>query len=646
MKKLYLFLFTVMCVAFVSKADVTYKFHFTVEDPESVAIRICDYYDDSNVIQEFEVKEGLNDYEYTSTDGVNLIISAVEGKVLKIHKEDGSVNYDVTNNMLKLYLSSFDWGLGSGSEYTYTIKTFDEESFRSNSVKVTLDNPDGIRMTLRGGNVINAEQTEYEIPFNDVYEDMLTIRKANAEDLIYKITANGEEVTKQGLEYNIPLVDRSDVDDIKYITDIVITQDFPEDLMCTVKFVFTNGDPGCISSVTYDEIPVENFAAEEGFQVHPGKNLYVTFNRDDYKMVSYQKNDDDPYESSYISIVSQPISSDFTLTVTAEKYNVYNAILVIEDPATVKVETSSYPSTELELVAGENVVTFKDAMYANELKITARDGYEMARIYDATYDNEVTISTWGPTTTIYLKENSKFEISTNKIIRDKQLAFYVDDLSSLYYGVTFSRGGSSITAKAGYNLVDYRDADGSITINASYAESTSKYYLNDQLLDVTYFSYYTLSNPQDNDVIKLFYVPENAIEHTVTFDMVEGTLDGFEVKKDIVAAVDPTQPVSAVGKTQFTIAPVSREGSDLTVTVGEENVEAVDGVYTFETEGDTTVKVTKATSGIENIICGENGTADVYNLQGIRVARQAKAADVNALPAGIYVVNGQKVIVK
>ncbi|MDE6369206.1 MAG: hypothetical protein K2K94_08200, partial [Muribaculaceae bacterium] len=472
-----------------------------------------------------------------------------------------------------------------------------------------------------------------------------TIRTANTEDLIYKITANGEEVIKEGLQYNIPLVDRSDIDDIKYITEIVVTQDFPEDLLCTIKFVFTNGDPGCVTSVTYDEIPVENFAAEEGFQVHPGKNLYVTFNREHYKMVSYQKNDDDPYESSYISIVSQPISSDFTLTVTAEKYNVYDAILVIENPATVKVETSSYPSTELELVAGENVVTFTDAMYANELKITARDGNEIARIYDATYDNEVTISTWGPTTTIYLKENSRFEISTNKIIRDKNLAFYVDDLSGLYYGVTFSRGGSAITAQAGYNLVDYRDADGSITINASYAPSTSKYYLNGNLLDVTYFSYYTFT-PKDNDVVKLFYVPENAIEHTVTFDMVEGTLDGYEVKKDILAAVDPTQPVSAVGKTQFTISPVSREGSDLTVTIGDENVEAVDGVYTFETEGDTTVKVTKATSGIENVICGENGTADVYNLQGIRIARQAKATDVNALPAGIYVVNGQKVIVK
>ena len=80
--------------------------------------------------------------------------------------------------------------------------------------------------------------------------------------------------------------------------------------------------------------------------------------------------------------------------------------------------------------------------------------------------------------------------------------------------------------------------------------------------------------------------------------------------------------------------------------VGDSVIEAVDGVYTFETEGDTTVKVSNGTTGIESVISGENTTADVYNLQGIRVARQANADEVNALPAGIYVVNGQKVIVK
>ena len=646
MKKLYLFLFSVLCIAFVSKADRTYTFKFTVEEPENVTVKVCDYYDDEKVLEEFEVVKGLNTYEFTSTDGANMYINTVEGKVLKVHEEDGSVNYDVKDNALKIYLSPYDWGWGGPAEYTYTIKTFDEATFRPNTVKVTLDNPEGIRMTLRGGSVINTDKTEYEIPFNEDYEDMLTIRKADPEDLIYKITANGQEVIKDRLEYNIPLVDRSDVDDIKYITDVVITQDFPEGVMYTVKFVFTNGDPGCISSVTYGNDTIADFAGAEGFQVRPGKKLTANFNRDDYKIISYQKNDDEPYESSYLSLAAEVIGADFTLTVTADKYTYSDGVIVVDDPDAVKVTRYDYPYTEVELVAGENTVSFKNNGEDNRFNVTARDGYEVLRLYDAAYDEETTVSTWSSSTAISLKENSKFEITTGKVIRDMNVVFYADDLTNLWYGLQFSRGGFSINATEGYTLVDYREKDGKITVSATGATSDSKLYRNYEEIVQSYYSYYTIENIVDNEVIKLFFVPENAIEHTVTFDMVDGTLDGYEVKKDILAVVDPTEPVSAVGKTQFTIAPVAREGVALTVIVGDSVIEAVDGVYTFETEGDTTVKVSNGTTGIESVISGENTTADVYNLQGIRVARQANADEVNALPAGIYVVNGQKVIVK
>lgn len=640
-------MFTVLCLAFAAKADVTYTFNFTVEDPENVTIKICDYEDSSKVLEEIDVKEGLNSFEYVISgySYANLFVNVADGKLLKVHNENGSINYDVANNQLKIYLSPWAWG---STNYTYTIKTFDEATFRPNTVKVTIDNPEGIRMTLRGGNVINADKTEYEIPFNEEYEDVLTIRKAEAEELIYKITANGEEVVKDGLEYNIPLVDRSDEDNIKYVTDVVITQDFPADLTYNVKFVFTNGDPGCISSVTYGDVPVEDFANAEGTTVRPGKKLYVTFNTVDYKIISYQKNDKDPYESSYITIVSEIIGSDFTLTVNAEKYRELTAVLVIEDPETVKVSKGSYDNeVEYDIVAGENVITFSDKAWANDIKIAPRDGYELTRIYDVNNDKEIGIYSWADYTTIYMEENGRYEITTNKIYRDKQLVIFVDDTTPLWSGATFTRGGRKIEAEAGYNMIDFRDKDGLISISATGAPDGAKYYRNYEQLAIDYLSYFSIADPQDKDVIKLFFVGDNAVEHTVTFDMNEGVLDGYEVTKDIFAPVFPEFPVPAIGKTVFTIAPVTRAADDdLTITIGDKAIEPVDGVYSFETEADTTVKVTRATTGIENVISSENGTSDVYNLQGIRVARQANAADVNALPAGIYVVKGQKVIVK
>lgn len=59
----------------------------------------------------------------------------------------------------------------------------------------------------------------------------------------------------------------------------------------------------------------------------------------------------------------------------------------------------------------------------------------------------------------------------------------------------------------------------------------------------------------------------------------------------------------------------------------------------FQKAGDTAV---------ENIASDvvESDTVTVYNLQGIRVLKGAEKAAVNNLPAGLYIVNGKKVIVK
>lgn len=48
---------------------------------------------------------------------------------------------------------------------------------------------------------------------------------------------------------------------------------------------------------------------------------------------------------------------------------------------------------------------------------------------------------------------------------------------------------------------------------------------------------------------------------------------------------------------------------------------------------------------VEDII-GEDGPVDVFNLQGMSVLRQAMPDEINALPAGIYIANGKKILVR
>lgn len=58
----------------------------------------------------------------------------------------------------------------------------------------------------------------------------------------------------------------------------------------------------------------------------------------------------------------------------------------------------------------------------------------------------------------------------------------------------------------------------------------------------------------------------------------------------------------------------------------------------------------KTTAGIENIIADkaelESNTATVYNLQGVCVLKNAPKDAVSNLPAGLYIVNGKKVVIK
>jgi hypothetical protein len=68
--------------------------------------------------------------------------------------------------------------------------------------------------------------------------------------------------------------------------------------------------------------------------------------------------------------------------------------------------------------------------------------------------------------------------------------------------------------------------------------------------------------------------------------------------------------------------------------------------YQFDTvnDGDVIKIMFNETTGVENIAADANATFDVYNLQGVRVARNV--SNLNNLPAGIYIANGKKVVVK
>lgn len=67
---------------------------------------------------------------------------------------------------------------------------------------------------------------------------------------------------------------------------------------------------------------------------------------------------------------------------------------------------------------------------------------------------------------------------------------------------------------------------------------------------------------------------------------------------------------------------------------------------TADYQGKSTTVVLSNVSASAYEITADSGNADVYNLQGIRVLTNALTSEIRALPAGIYIINGRKTVIR
>jgi hypothetical protein len=256
----------------------------------------------------------------------------------------------------------------------------------------------------------------------------------------------------------------------------------------------------------------------------------------------------------------------------------------------------------------------------------------------------------------YLSEGTVIDVESGAIVRDKNLVIYVNDKSLATYGMGFTLSDrSSLEIENGYNSFNFAESDFPINFYANGQESQS-FYLNDEAVTpdssgTGSVSHYFNTLP-DNSVIKVFLntVPET---HAVSVTVPAGVT--YTIVKDLITKVDlgttatkgtaaaDTPSFNVLGKTHIDITVKADADHTVGVKVNNEAVEAVDGVYSFDVDATTAIEIT-STSGISDLTIEGNATFDVYNLQGIRVA--LGVSDFNNLPAGIYIANGKKVVVR
>lgn len=582
------------------------------------------------------------DNQITIPEGESLYIIPFNENDIVIFKDcdDYDVSKSYYGNYYEIYASS--WRTPD-TPYTLTVK--DESSYRTKSVTVSMDDCSKVSIVRGDGKEFEPAENSVSIPYNPENESRLTIKPRSYSGILYKVSAGGKDIEKSSDRFYVNLVDESG-DEPVYIESVDVTANFPEGLK--FKTVITlNGPTEMISYIRINNEDAEDINAclsADGFEANPGDDIAIGYNSD-YKIDAVSDNGES--KSVFSQYTISQIDKDHKIEITGHAYALFKAKFSVTGAEGV---IGSFGSTRLQLTEGENTPEISEKN--NYITFSAAAGWYFEKFTDAAGTDYLSLSDWEYYGKIYLtvNEGDEFTIVAKKIRRDNTLVVFYDDFSALglSYFTTKFKNYDELPDEIvpGYNTINFRDEDGYFTVFASGSYDGFYAYKNDELINPPYdgAKYFEDETVADKDIYKIFFVNEPTV-HNVTFTVTDNALDGYEVKKDLIADVDCTSPVKAVGRTRFTISPVSRADRSITVMAGDKEIEAVDGVYTFETESDTNVSVA-STSGIEDILAGSNGSADVYNLQGIRVLRGATSAEIAALPAGIYIVNGSKIAVK
>ena len=414
-----------------------------------------------------------------------------------------------------------------------------------------------------------------------------------------------------------------------------------------------------------NDVVVENWA-DDNFTVKLGSTVGYKGNTTDYQFdslfVGTSKNIYF-YGSATFFVGSE--TEDYTVKYYAHKYASYEITINIDNPAAITAYKynsnyfSSYSATPITLVAGTNKVAFNEQskyLYiktnagSQVLTFTDNAGTDLTANVDGSYPKAITTTA-----------DAVYTITTKSVERNAQVAVYIDDPTKPQYGggltlaadnysnsttplVWQNATGASVQAQSGYNIVKFApDFDNPAQINFHGPDASDIFfYINDVKQEAaTSFSGITLA---DGDVLKAYLLGEPQT-YTVTFATQEGTDFGFaDVVRDVIVPVeDVTAPLSVLTGTKISFK-LSKEAvvtaNEAVVTANEAVVTAnEDGVYTLDITENTTILLGNDGTAIENAYSTLNN--NVYSLQGVLLLRDATEAQIKALPAGTYIINGK-----
>lgn len=622
MKKLYSFLMMAIAIAAVSFSTNAATITINVDDPERVDVQV------QYVSQTFEA--GV-DQTFEVEDYTSIYIVAKDGNFLKSVTRRGSYAESVYN------MSSCSVYMSSAADYdgvVWDVVSCNADEARDAEVTIVCD--EGSNISCQRSNTysyVTLENGENKVKFMSEDEVPLTFSHNTWGKTLYKVTHNGEEVAASGSYFYVYPKDGDQIE---------VTSNYP-DVDVPVKFTYGEGAEGFISKVNVDGTAVDNWS-DENFTVKLGSKVTIYGDTQNFKFDSLVINGETYTSSYFYSYEFTATAESYTIEVNAHKYATIKAYVTVDDPANITVYRGY--SSNGDIITLEAGVKTEVELSENNpyLSWAAASGCFIESVTVTTADGTVTDRT-GYSSLSNITEGTEVVFTTGVISRDYTALVWIDDISLAAYGGSFYGSYDRYlytfnTLTSGYNTITFADIDNPFYFSA-YGSSSLVVYQNDEVVTAKYGYNITFA---DKDVVRIYLGTAEPATYNVAFE-VDGEATGISCVKDLINTVDAWQDgFTAMQGTQVDIT-----GENIAVEVNGEAVTAdEDGKYSFVVSQDTNVKIKSSSSGIEEIAGAKAAFKDnnVYNLQGILIMKNATDEQISSLAAGMYIINGQKVVRK
>lgn len=589
--------------------------NLTIDDATRVAVELYG--------EPVEVHTGLNTFEDVS-DWTRYEIFSTDGNILKEVNVNGSTYASwATSYELNVYYN----------DYTVNVTSAPLAEVQTGQFTVNVDNPEKVRISMPGtGQAIEAQAGANVIKFIPEADAAVSFSNTHGYDMpFYSVTKtlDGEttSIAKGYSSYDTTIEDGMVID---------IVADFPADLTYPVSFEFVNpGTEGYFTSCTVGGQPIADFT--QGFTAHAGEKVVINRDNSLYKSNSITRNGES--ESNYSTTLEFALTEATTIVADVTKYNTYNLTVNINDPEAVGVYRNYVnDGNRIPLKAGQNIVEV--AENNNAIYVKAIRGYQINSIKLNGADMEEGYN--GQYNTYITSEGNVLDIDGSAIVYDNHFIVYVDDASLLYdpTACLSNKSYEYYTVNTGYSSFGYLESEAPFRFGAYAIDYSDGFaYFNNEPMTASYGSY--SFTPENNGVYKFYFAAEPSL-YTVNFTIEGQAREASAItgKYDIVKDIDFTQPLEALTGTGINIY-----GNNLTVKVNDTEIPCIDDMYSFTVQENSNVVISRDQVGIEGINADTKAN-NVYNLQGILMIRNASEAQIQALPAGMYIINGKKIIKK